>query len=408
MVNTKQNKFQNYILSLQHTLAMFGSTVLVPFLTGLDVSMAILCAGLGTLVFHLFCKGRVPVFLGSSFAFISAIALTLKTYGIAYVKGGIIVAGLVYILIAALIYFLGKDRVIKLFPAIVTGPIIMAIGLRLSPVALHMSGFTASGLHLSNFILALVAIVTIVSIMFISKSFFRYTPIITAVILGYIVAVLMGATSLQHVYEAPWVGFSSHFYSDLLVLPKFSFASILAIAPIALVTTIEHIGDVKTNGEVVGQDFLKNPGLHRTLSGDGFATMLSGFLGGPAVTTYGENTGVLAITKMYSPSLLRMAAVFAIIISCIGKLSALITNIPQGVMGGVSLVLFGMIASIGVRGLMGANLDFSKSRNLIIPAMILTTGIGLSSLKIGSLDISGLFIATIVGVGLNIILPKDV
>ncbi|MGV3279099.1 uracil-xanthine permease family protein [Rickettsiales bacterium LUAb2] len=400
------NIFKNIILAIQHTLAMFGSTVLVPFLTGLDVGLAIMCAGIGTLIFHFCSNFKVPVFLGSSFAFISAIALILKSDGIAYVKGGIICAGMVYIIIALLVHFFGKKFLMKLFPAVVVGPIIMAIGLRLAPVALQMSGYSNNSFDLGSLGLALLAVSVIILVMFWTRSFFRYTPIIMAVIVSYVVALIMHKASLAPVIDAPYIGFSKHFMNDLLTAPKFSLHSIIAIAPIALVTTVEHIGDVKTNGEVVGKDFLSDPGLHKTLTGDGVATIVSGLLGGPAVTTYGENTGVLAITKIYNPALIRLAAVFAIMIACIGKLSALIHNIPVAVMGGVSIVLFGMIAAIGLRTLSGANLDFSHSRNLIIPACILITGIAIQEVSLGIVQVSGLFIATVLGVVLNLILPQ--
>lgn len=421
------------ILGLQHVLAMFGATVLVPMLTGLDPSIALLSAGIGTLLFHLCAQGKVPVFLGSSFAFIGAIALTLnpnnltsdllkspENWGmyldnLALVKGGIIAAGLVYAVIAILIYFVGVESIQKLFPPIITGPIIMVIGLRLSPVAINSAFYqTIDGKAVFNTTYALVALIVVITMVVISiftKGFFKLVPILIAVVVGYIVSLFIGLVDIKPIIETSWFSFGNKEVVDqVFLMPTFSWSAVLAIAPIALVVFIEHIGDITTNGAVVGKDFLKDPGIHRTLLGDGVATAFAGLIGGPANTTYSENTGVLAVTKVYDPKIIRLAAIFAIALSLIGKFGAVIRTIPNPVMGGISIILFGMIASVGVRIMINSQLDFSHSRNLIIAALILVLGIGVGELPIGvtGVTISGLAIAAIIGVIFNLILPQEI
>lgn len=396
------------ILGVQHVLAMFGATVLVPFLTGLNPSIALLAAGVGTLIFHLCTKGIVPVFLGSSFAFISAISLVLKEGGIGEVKGGIIGAGLVYVIMAGIIKVFGVEKIKSYFPPVVVGPIIMVIGLRLSPVALSMAGYSNNTFDIKSLIVASVVIISMITISILERSFFRLVPILISVILGYITAFFMGMVDFNLVKEAAWIGFSPEALKDLMTLPSFSLTSMLAIAPIALVVFIEHIGDITTNGAVVGKDFFKEPGIARTLLGDGLATIVAGLLGGPANTTYGENTGVLAVTKVYDPSILRIAAVYAIALSVIGKFGVMLQTIPTPVMGGVSIILFGMIASVGVRTVVEAEIDFSHSRNLIIASLIFVLGIAIDNIIVWkTVSLSGLTIAAVIGIVLNKILPKD-
>lgn len=398
-----------YLLGLQHVLAMFGATVLVPFLTGLNPSIALLSAGIGTLLFHYCTKKIVPVFLGSSFAFIGALTLVLKNEGIASVKAGVICAGLIYILMSFLIKIFGVDKIKSFFPPIVTGPIIMVIGLRLSPVALGMIGYSNNKFDLKSLFIALIVIASMIVISILEKSFFRLVPILISVTLGYLVSMPFGMVNFDAIKSANWIGLSSDAMHDLLAVPDFTFTGILAIAPIAFVVFIEHIGDITTNGAVVGKDFFKNPGIHRTMLGDGVATMTAGILGGPANTTYGENTGVLAVTKVYDPKILRIAAVYAIALSLIGKFGALLQTIPVPVMGGISILLFGMIASVGVRTLIEAELDFGHSRNLIIASLIFVLGIAIDNIAIWqTVSISGLAIAALVGVTLNKILPKNI
>lgn len=404
----KINLQTKLVLGVQHVLAMFGATVLVPYLTGLNPSIALICAGIGTLIFHAVTKGIVPVFLGSSFAFIGATALVLKSQGIAILKGGIISAGFVYVVMSYIVLKFGVEKIKSFFPPVVVGPIIMVIGLRLSPTALSMAGYANNAFDVDSLIIALVVVVTMIFISILKKSFFRLVPILISVAIGYFVAYLMGDVDLTKVAEASWIGLPADGWEVLTTLPKFTFTGVIAIAPIALVVFIEHIGDITTNGAVVGKDFFKDPGVHRTLLGDGLATMAAGFLGGPANTTYGENTGVLAVTKVYDPAILRIAAIIAIILGLIGKFGVILQTIPTAVMGGVSIILFGMIAAVGVRTIVEAQLDFSHSRNLIIASLIFVLGIAIGDIAVwGTISVSGLALAALVGIFLNKILPED-
>lgn len=356
------------ILAIQHVIAMFGATVLVPAITGLNPAVALFTAGFGTLLFHLVTKGMVPVFLGSSFAFIPVIgAVSVKFGDLAYVQGGIIVAGALYLVLSLLIYLFGVDRIKSFFPPVVTGPIIIVIGLTLSPVAIKMAS--------SNWLVAFIVVATVMAFSIFGKGLFKVIPILCGVLVGYIAAIALGLVDFSEVAKA------SLFQLPEFTLPKFSFGAIAMIAPIVLAVFMEHVGDITTNGSVVGKNFFKDPGLHRTLLGDGLATMFAGFVGGPPNTTYGENTSVLAVTKNYNPAILRIAAVIAIGLSFVGKFGAVLQTIPPSVMGGVSLVLFGMISSIGIRTLSEAKIDFTKNRNLIIMSIILVAGIGTAILK---------------------------
>ena len=404
------------ILGLQHVLAMFGATVLVPFLTGLDPAIALLGAGVGTLLFHLCAKGKVPVFLGSSFAFIGAIAGTLAGEGLGAVKGGVISAGIVYMVIAVLIYYFGVEKVTSFFPPIVTGPIIMVIGLRLSPVAIDMAFYSNGEFNVTATIIATIVIVTMVAVSIIEHGFFKLVPILISIAVGYIISMFFGLVDFTAISNADWITFIGSSdaavaaRTSLFTMPSFSVSAIVAIAPIALVVFIEHIGDITTNGAVVGKNFLEDPGVHRTILGDGVATFFAGLIGAPANTTYSENTGVLAVTKVYDPAIIRIAAFIAIGLSLFGKFAAIIRTIPLPVMGGVSVILFGMIASVGVRIVVSAALDFSHSRNLMISAIILVLGIGVGAFPIGAsgVTISGLAVAALAGVILNKVLPSEI
>ena len=397
-----------FILGLQHVLAMFGATILVPYLTGLNPSISLICAGLGTLIFHLVTKRMVPVFLGSSFAFIGATALLFKNEGLAILKGGIIAAGIVYVIISLIILKFGVDKIKSLFPPVVVGPIIMVIGLRLSPTALSMIGYNNNSFEIKNLIVAFSVIITMIIVSSLKKSFFKLVPILIAIFVGYIVSYMLGILDFSGFKEASWIGLSTESLNELLTMPKFTISGILAIAPISLVVLIEHIGDISTNGAVVGKDFFKNPGVHRTLLGDGIATILAGILGGPANTTYGENTGVLAVTKVYDPQVLRIAACFSIVLGLIGKFSVILQSIPQAVMGGISVILFGMISAVGARTMVDAKLDFGHSRNLLIVSLICVLGIGIGEVNIyDNISVSGLALASLFGVFLNKILPED-
>lgn len=407
---TQYNTSSYILLGFQHVLAMFGATVLVPALTGLDPSIALLCAGVGTLIFHSVTKFKVPSFLGSSFAFIGGIQLVLNNMGMAELKGGIICAGLVYILISLFINLWGVEKINRLFPPIVVGPVIVVIGLRLSPIAVNNAMYVDGVFNSTSLLISSTVIISMIISSVLGKSFFRLVPILTSVIVGYIVSSLLGVLNTDAIAAASWFTFSNDtVVSTITTLPEFSWNAILALAPIALVVFMEHIGDIKSNGAVVGKDFVKDPGLNRTILGDGLATIFAGLMGGPANTTYGENTGVLAVTKNYNPLVLRVAAVMAIFLSLFGKFGAAISNIPLPVMGGVSVVLFGMIAAIGVRTMINAQLDFGHSRNLIIASIILVCGIGINTVPFTqSIEVSGLTIAAFLGIILNVVLPKDI
>ena len=392
------------VLGLQHTVAMFGATVLVPLLTGLHPSVALITAGLGTLLFHLIAGGMVPVFLGSSFAFIAPIIAAQKAgFGLAAVGGGIIAAGLVYALFALLVMAVGSRRVRELFPPVVTGPVIVVIGLTLAPVAVDMAK--------NDWLLALVTLAAAIVAAVFFHGLFKMLPVITGVAVGYLVALLLGRVDTAPIREAAWFGLPP------FVAPTLEWGAVLLIAPVAIVTVMEHIGDILTNGRVVGKDFFERPGLHRTLLGDGAATALAGFLGGPPNTTYSENTGVLAVTKVYDPSVLRIGALFAILLGLSPKLAAVLQTLPQGVLGGISILLFGMIASIGIRTLAEAKIDFTHSRNLIVVSLILVLGLGgavadLGTLKVAGaevpLKVTGMSLAALVGILANLLLPREI
>ncbi len=406
-------------LGVQHLFAMFGATILVPLLTGLNPSTALVSAGIGTLIFHLCTKFKVPVFQGSSFAYLGAIAAIVGAYGIEYAQGGIIFAGLLYLIIALAAYLAGADRIKRIFPPVVTGPVIVVIGLSLVSVGVSDATNTAlTGSSLLSLGIALFTMIIVVACTIFAKGFFKLVPILIGLGIGYLFCIVLDLANVitmdySAIGAAHWINIP-YYTEGFFTLPKFDLVAILAIAPIALVTCMEHIGDITTNGAVVGKDFFKEPGLHRTLLGDGLATMFAGFIGGPANTTYSENTGVLATTKNYNPKLLRIAAVCAVILGIFGKFGAVLQTIPTPVRGGVEFILFGMISAIGIRTLAEAKLDFTHSRNLIIVALILSIGTGFSvtgglAVNIGdvSLTISGLFLAVIIGILLNLILPQQ-
>ena len=390
------------VLGMQHVLAMFGATVLVPILTGLNPAVALLAAGCGTLLFHYVTEGKVPVFLGSSFAFIPVIQLVDKVYGgLAYAQGGIVVAGALYVLLSAFVKVFGVEKIKSYLPPIVTGPMIMVIGLNLSPVAIRMAA--------NHWPIAITVVLTVIGVSIFAKGFFKLLPILAGVTVGYVLSLVIGLVDMTAIQQADFLALPA------ITLPKFSLGAIAVVAPIVAVVFMEHIGDITTNGAVVGKDFFKDPGLHRTLLGDGLATMFAGFIGGPANTTYGENTGVLAVTKVYDPSILRIAAYIAIGLSFIGKFGAMLQTIPVAVMGGISLILFGMITSVGMRTVAEGNIDFTSNRNLIIASLILVVGIGASvvtDIPVGikiteDIQLTGLSLAAVIGIIANRILPKD-
>ncbi|MDD7148407.1 MAG: uracil-xanthine permease family protein [Lachnospiraceae bacterium] len=408
---------QKLILGIQHTLAMFGATVLVPALTGLNTSITLFCAGVGTLLFHWITKRKVPVFLGSSFAFMAGIMAIIgeSRMGdsdfldkLAAVKGALIIAGLVYVVFAGLIKLFGYEKVNKLLPPVVTGPIIIVIGLRLSGSAISNAFYYNGEFSLKAILVTIAILLTIIIVSVYAKGIFNLMPILFAIIVGYLVCLPMGFCDFTAVREAHFFSFMDQdVLAQLLCVPVFRMDAILAIAPIALVTMIEHVGDITTNGAVVGQNFMVDPGIHRTILGDGIATAFAGLLGGPANTTYGENTGVLAVTKVYDPAVIRIAAVFAIILGVFGKFGGFISSIPSPVTGGIGIVLYGMISAVGVRILINSRLNFGNSRNLLTAAVILVLGIGCDSVPVyGSVTISGLALAAVVGILMAYILPE--
>lgn len=408
---------QKLILGLQHVLAMFGATVLVPALTGLNTSITLLCAGLGTLIFHMVTKKKVPVFLGSSFAFMGGvIAIVGKSRmgdpdfmdKLAAVKGAIIVAGFVYVVFALLIKILGYEKVNKLLPPIVTGPIIIVIGLRLSGSAIQNAFYWKSEFSLQAVIVTVAVLLTIICFSVFAKGIFNLMPILFAIIVGCLVCWPLGFMNLDVMHNASVISFAdADIMKQILCIPTFKADAILALAPISMVTMIEHVGDITTNGAVVGKNFMVDPGVHRTILGDGLATMFAGLLGGPANTTYGENTGVLAVTKNYDPSIIRIAAVIAVILGVFGKVGGFIQCIPTPVSGAIGIVLYGMISAVGVRILINSRINMGNSRNLMIAALILVLGIGCNEIPItGTVTISGLALAAIAGIVLALVLPE--
>lgn len=401
------------LLGMQHTFAMFGATVLVPIMTGLNVSTTLLMAGLGTLLFHLITKGKVPAFLGSSFAFLggyAAVAPMLldangeatiaNTEMLLYACGGVLAAGLVYIIMSFIISACGVKSIMKLFPPVVTGPIIISIGLILAPSAITSAS--------TNWPLALIALGVIIICNIWGKGMVKIVPILIGILVSYVAAILMGEIDFSAITQAQILAPAP------ITLPKFSVGACVSIVPIALATMMEHIGDMAAISATTGRNYLNDPGLNRTLMGDGLATCLSALGGGPANTTYGENTGVLALTKVYDPRVMRIAAVFAIVLSFLPKFGAVIETIPSAIIGGVSFMLYGMISAIGVRNVVENKVDFTQSRNLIIAAVILVSALGIPSSGITftlpgnlSLTLSGLAVAAISGILLNIIIPGN-
>ncbi|MBU3188890.1 uracil-xanthine permease family protein [Clostridium bowmanii] len=392
------------ILAIQHLIAMFGATVLVPILTGLDPSVALIAAGVGTLIFHLCTKGKVPVFLGSSFAFIPVIITVKGMFNgdLTYAQGGIVVAGFIYVIVSIIIKKIGVEKIKNVLPPQVVGPMIILIGLNLIPVAIDMAKV--------KIWVAVITLGTALLITLKGKGFFKQIAILSGVIVGYLVCLAIGFVDTSIISKAAIVAIPN------FTFPKFDMGAILIITPVVLAVFMEHVGDITTNGQVVGKDFIKDPGLNRTLLGDGLATLVAGFIGGPANTTYSENTGVLALTKNYDPSILRLTAIFAIILGFVAKVGGFLMSIPVPVMGGISLMLFTMIALIGVKN-MKTNIKVYDAGIITVIAAMLIIGLGTTYLQkytginIGipineNVTISGLSLAAIVGIVLNALLNR--
>ena len=391
--NSNLNPLQKTIVGAQFLFVAFGATVLVPLLVGLDPSVALFTAGVGTLIFHAVTKGKVPIFLGSSFAFIAPIIKATELFGLPGTLSGLVAVGAVYGIMSALVRFRGVGFITKLFPPVVVGPVIMLIGLSLAGTGVNMAK--------SNWILAIIALVTTVAVSLFGKGLLRLIPIFSGIIVGYIAAVCFGIIDFQPVIEASWFALPS------FVRPELCWEAAIFMLPVAIAPVIEHIGDVYAINEVAGKDFVKDPGLHRTMLGDGLACIAASFIGGPPVTTYSEVTGAISLTKIADPAVIRIAALFGILFSVLGKISALLKTIPEAVLGGIMLLLFGTIASVGINNLVKNKIDLGDTRNLVIVSLILILGIGGAEITFGGITIGGIGLAALVGVTLNLILPSS-
>ena len=419
MSTQKRNVPKTLLLGFQHLFAMFGATVLVPVLTGLNVSSTLLFAGLGTLLFHFITKGQVPAFLGSSFAFLggyfalSALPVPEGASWIPYAGLGVFCAGLLYVIVSQLFRVFGASKVMRFFPPIVTGPIIICIGMTLANSAINNCD--------DNWLIAIVAVAVVVICNIWGKGMIKIIPILLGVVASYLVAALTGNVDFTRFHEAAWFGLPFNMNETVFALfgngdVSLMISAVITMMPIALATMVEHIGDMCAISSTVGKNFIEKPGLHRSLLGDGAATMLAALFGAPANTTYGENTGVLALTKVYDPFVVRLAAVFAVLFSFSPKFAALIHCMPSATIGGVSLILYGMISAVGVRNVVENNVDFTKSRNVIIAALIMSLALGISFSEAGAIafqigevtiSLSGLAVAAIVGILLNAVLPGN-
>ena len=388
----KLGPVQKTIVGAQFLFVAFGATVLVPLLVGLDPSVALFTAGIGTLIFHAVTKGKVPIFLGSSFAFIAPIIKATELYGLPGTLSGLIAVGAVYGIMSALVRLRGVGFITNLFPPVVVGPVIMLIGLSLAGTGVDM----AKG----NWALAIISLLTTVVVSLFAKGLLKLIPIFAGIFVGYVSASVFGLIDFQPIIDAPWLALPA------FVRPEFCWEAIIFMIPVAIAPVIEHIGDVYAINEVTGKDYVKDPGLHRTMLGDGLACVAASFIGGPPVTTYSEVTGAISLTKIADPAVIRIAGIFGILFSVFGKISALLKTIPSAVLGGIMLLLFGTIASVGINTLVKNKIDMGDTRNLVIASLILTTGIGGAEMAIGSVTIGGIGLAALVGVILNLVIPK--
>ena len=396
MSNETLTPFRKTVVGVQFLFVAFGSTVLVPLLVGLDPATALFTAGVGTLIFHMVTRGMVPIFLGSSFAFIAPIISAAEQWGMAGTIAGIAGVALVYFIMSALVKWQGQKLLSRLFPPVVIGPVIILIGLSLSPTAVDMAK--------QNWLLAIISLATAIAVLTFGKGLLKLVPVVCGILVGYLVAICMGLVDFSGVAAASWFALPDsivHFQ-----LPEFAWQPFLFMIPVAIAPVIEHIGDVYVVSEVAGKDFVKEPGLHRTLLGDGLACLFASFFGGPPVTTYSEVTGAIQITRISHPQVIRIAAVTALVFSVIGKLSAVLQAIPSAVLGGIMLLLFGSIASVGIQSLINNKVNLNETRNIVIVSLILTTGIGGAVLSAGSFTISGIGLSAVVGVVLHLLLPK--
>lgn len=395
MNTTNLSPFRRTVVGVQFLFVAFGATVLVPLLVGLDPATALFTAGIGTFIFHLTTKGKVPIFLGSSFAFIAPIISASKQWGMPGTLAGIIGVSLIYFLMSALIKWQGRKLLNRLFPPVVIGPVIILIGLSLSSSAVDMAK--------NNWLLAGISLTVAILVLTLGKGLIKLVPVVCGIVAGYIAAVCMGEVDFTNVAAAPWFALPPALAD--FHLPQFAWEPFLFMIPVAIAPVIEHIGDVYVVGAVAQKDFVKDPGLHRTMLGDGLACLAASFFGGPPVTTYSEVTGAMSITKITQPQVIRISAATAIVFSVIGKLSALLQSIPAAVLGGIMLLLFGTIASVGIQNLIQHKVNLNHTRNTIIISVTLTIGIGGAILTYGNFAMSGIGLSAIVGVLLNLVLP---
>ncbi len=396
METNRLTSVRKTIVGIQFLFVAFGSTVLVPLLVGLDPATALFTAGIGTFIFHMVTKGKVPIFLGSSFAFIAPIISASKQWGMPGTLAGMMGVALVYFVMSALIKWQGRRLLERLFPPVVIGPVIICIGLSLAPAAVNMAQ--------ENWLLAFISLLTAILVLVLGRGLLKLVPVVCGIIVGYIVAWFMGLVNVSAVADAPWFALPPsiiHFQ-----LPQFAWEPFLFMIPVAIAPVIEHIGDVFVVSAVADKDFVKDPGLHRTMLGDGLACVTAALFGGPPVTTYSEVTGAMQITRITAPSVIRIAAGTAIVISVIGKLSAVLQSIPGAVLGGIMMLLFGSIASVGIQNLVNHKVDLNQTRNIIIVSVVLTLGIGGAILPMGSFSLSGIGLSALAGVILNLVIPS--
>ena len=397
--NTKLGPVQRTVVGAQFLFVAFGATVLVPLLVGLDPSVALFTAGIGTLIFHLVTKGKVPIFLGSSFAFIAPIVKATELFGLPGTLSGLVAVGAVYGIMSLLVRMRGVGFISRLFPPVVVGPVIMLIGLSLAGTGVQMAS--------SNWALALVALTTTILVSMFGKGLLRLIPIFAGIVVGYLTAVVCDDLVIADLVNFEPVKDAAWFALPNFVRPELCWEAIIFMIPVAIAPVIEHIGDVYAINEVTGKDFVKDPGLHRTMLGDGLACVAASFIGGPPVTTYSEVTGAISLTKIADPGVIRIAAIFGILFSVIGKMSALLKTIPEAVLGGIMLLLFGTIAAVGINSLVKNRVDLGNTRNLVIVSIILILGIGGAEFSVGTFNFGGIGLSAVVGVLLNLILPKS-
>lgn len=389
----EQFTFRNTVLGIQFLFVAFGATVLVPLLVGIDPAVALFTAGIGTLIFHFITKRQVPVFLGSSFAFIAPIIEATKLYGWAGTLSGIIAVGIVYSIVSALVKLRGIKFVERLFPPVVVGPVIIIIGLSLASAAVDMAK--------TNWLIAVFSLLTAIIVVIFGKGLSKLIPVFIAVAAGYLLSMIMGEVDYTQIRESAWLTLPE------FTAPRFHWQAILYMIPVAIAPIIEHVGDMYAIGGVCNKNFVEKPGLHRTLLGDGIATALAGFFGGVPNTTYSEVTGAISLTKVTNPFILRIAAITAILFAFVGKISGFLKTIPQSVLGGIMLLLFGMIASIGIKSLVDAKTNMAETRNQVIVSVVLTVGIGGAIIQYGTFSLAGIGLAALVGILLNVVLPQN-